>query len=93
MKQKHIFLLPFLFVAFFCKAQSYKFDFGPGATEKGYIQILPETAYTPEKGYGFEFSSNLTGKGHKGKDAIKDDYITSDKPFYFLLKCPKGPIM
>ncbi|HYO21113.1 MAG TPA: GDSL-type esterase/lipase family protein [Flavisolibacter sp.] len=90
MKHKYIFLPLFLFAGSFCKAQSYKFDFGPGVTAKGYIQILPGTAYTSEKGYGFEFSSNLTGKEYKGKDALKDDYITSDKPFYFSVKVPEG---
>lgn len=87
---RKIFLLPFLLAGFLCKAQSYKFDFGPGNVQKGYIQILPETKYSPEKGYGFEASSNLTGKNYKGKDGVKDDYISSEKPFYFSVKVPEG---
>src|SRR5215212_5851702 len=71
-------------------AQSFKFDFGPGKVQKGYVQILPETRYSAEKGYGFEFAPALTGTTYKGNDALKDDYITSNKPFYFSVKLPEG---
>lgn len=74
-----------------CFAQSlYKFDFGSGAVKPGYIKVLPETVYTPEQGYGFEFSSGLRSQSYKGNDALKDDYITSDKPFYFSVTLPEG---
>lgn len=73
-----------------CMAQSFKFDFGPGKVKKGYIQVLPEMGYTAERGYGFEFSSNLTGNAFKGRDALRDDHITSDKPFYFSVKLREG---
>jgi lysophospholipase L1-like esterase len=72
------------------EAQSFKFDFGPGDVQKGYVQILPETIYSPGRGYGFEFSSDLIGARYKGQDALKDDYITSTKPFYFSVKLPEG---
>ncbi|MES2882757.1 MAG: rhamnogalacturonan acetylesterase [Bacteroidota bacterium] len=71
-------------------SQSYRFDFGPGKVEKGFTQILPGTLYSAEKGYGFEFSSHIIGTVHKGNDALQDDYITSDKPFYFSVKLPEG---
>lgn len=71
-------------------AQSYKFDFGSGKAAKGYTQVLRETVYSPALGYGFEFSSTLTDKSHKGSDALRDDYITGDKPFYFSVKLSEG---
>lgn len=71
-------------------AQSYKFDFGLGKIEKGYTQVLPETTYDPQRGYGFEFSSNPVSKAYAGTDALRDDYITSNKPFYFSVKLPEG---
>lgn len=81
----------FLFLAATAgKAQAYKFDFGPGPVAKGYTQVLPETTYRPERGYGFEFSSNLRSQSYKGNDALKDDYITGDKPFYFSVQLPEG---
>lgn len=85
--------LAYLLLAFasLCSyAQSYKFDFGSGDVQKGYTQVTPETVYSPERGYGFEFSSNLrSGKG-KARTALKSGYITSDKPFYFSVKLPEG---
>src|SRR5215217_7643734 len=69
---------------------SFKFDFGPGKVQPGYTQVLPDMRYSTEKGYGFEFSGVLTGKSYNGKDALKDGYITSDKPFYFSVKLPEG---
>lgn len=73
-----------------CRAQNFKFDFGSGKVAPGYTQILPDTKYTPERGYGFEFSTNLTTQSYNGTDALRDDYITSDKPFYFSVKLPEG---
>lgn len=84
-------LLPLCMASMLCKAQtSFKFDFGPGKVQKGYVQVLPETNYSAEKGYGFEFSSALTSNAYNGRDALRDDYITSDKPFYFSVKLPEG---
>ncbi len=72
------------------KAQtSFKFDFGSGAIKKGYTQILPESVYSKEKGYGFLPGSNLSAANH-GKDALKGDFVTSDKPFYFTVDIPEG---
>lgn len=71
-------------------AQSFRFDFGPGKVHSGYTQVLPQTLYLDGKGYGFEFSSGLTGKSYEGKDALRDDYITAEGPFYFSVKLPEG---
>lgn len=83
--------LALLMLPLSCFAQTaFKFDFGSGPVAKGYTQVLPETKYNAQTGYGFEFSSNLLSKSYNGKDALRDDYITSDKPFYFSVKLPDG---
>lgn len=69
---------------------SFKFDFGPGPVKAGYTPVFASTKYSAEKGYGFEFSPGLTSQTCKGKDALRDDYITSNKPFYFSVKLPEG---
>ncbi|MEO6456572.1 MAG: GDSL-type esterase/lipase family protein [Ginsengibacter sp.] len=88
--KRSIFFFAAIVASALCRAQSFKFDFGPGKVQKGYIKVLPETRYTAEKGYGFEFSSNLIGTSYKGKDALRDDYITCNKPFYFSVKLAEG---
>src|SRR5689334_8275797 len=85
--------LSFLFVVSFFLADAqtnFKFDFGSGKVQPGYTQVLPETNYDAAKGYGFEFSSNLTSQSYNRNDALRDDYITSNKPFYFSVKLPEG---
>lgn len=80
-----------LFFASHSNAQSpLRFDFGPGPFRQGYTQVLTDTKYSADKGYGFEFSSNLTSGSYNGKDALRDDYITSNKPFYFSVRLPEG---
>jgi lysophospholipase L1-like esterase len=69
--------------------QTKKFDFGPGAVKKGYTQVLPESVYSKEKGYGFFPGAELKGISN-GKDALKNDYLTSEKPFYFSVDLPEG---
>jgi lysophospholipase L1-like esterase len=75
----------------FSSAQnSLKFDFGAGAVKQGYTQVLDDAKFSTEKGYGFEFSSGLISQSYKGKDALRDDYITCNHPFYFSVKLPEG---
>jgi lysophospholipase L1-like esterase len=68
----------------------YKFDFGSGRVEKGYVQVLPEHTYNSKRGFGFEYSSGLISKNVIGKSPLLDDFITSDKPFYFSMKLGEG---
>lgn len=67
-----------------------KFDFGPGAVAKGYTQVLPETIYTAEKGFGFWPGASLQENDTKKGDALKSDFIASKKPFYFSVNLPDG---
>ncbi len=69
---------------------SFKFDFGSGKIEPGYIQILPDTVYTQECGYGFEPGAQIAAMDRNADDALKGDFCTSDRPFYFSVKLPEG---
>lgn len=63
--------------------KSWKFDFGPGKAAEGRTSVPPDTAYTKERGYGFEPGAKLTG--------INDPRgCTSDKPFFFSVAVPEG---
>jgi lysophospholipase L1-like esterase len=67
-----------------------KYDFGSGAAAEGYIQVLPEHIYTDESGYGFEPEAAVTGIDRGDSDALRRDFVTSDKPFLFSIRLPEG---
>jgi lysophospholipase L1-like esterase len=70
--------------------QNFKFDFGQGKVEPGYLKVSPETLYTPQRGYGIDLGTAITGKGTNGKNALTDGFATSTQPFYFSVKVPEG---
>jgi lysophospholipase L1-like esterase len=65
-----------------------RFDFGPGEIAEGFTSVLPTTAYTAERGYGFEPGAAVTGVDRGGSDLLRGDFITSDKPFFFSVRVP-----
>jgi lysophospholipase L1-like esterase len=67
-----------------------KFDFGSGTTAAGYTAVTAEAAYSPEKGYGFDFGTSVTATDRGGKDALRSDFVTSKQPFYFSVNLPEG---
>lgn len=74
---------------------NFKFDFGSGKVAKGYVAVLPTTQYTNEVGYGFTKDAQVTAvdrgpSGREGKNALTNDYCTSEKPFYFTVDVPEG---
>jgi lysophospholipase L1-like esterase len=69
---------------------SFKFDFGTGKAAKGYTKVAPTAVYSKETGYGFDFGTAPTAVDRGGKDLLKADFVTSDKPFYFSVKVPEG---
>ena len=89
-----IYLLIGLFIVQNAIAQSqstsFRFDFGPGKVEKGYIQVLPGVKYSDEKGYGFYGNAAMEGVNRGGNDALRTDYCTSSQPFFFSVKLPEG---
>lgn len=68
----------------------YKFDFGSGKVASDYIRILPASVYSDESGYGFEPGAQIEAVDGGGEDALRGDFCTSDKPFYFSIKLPEG---
>ena len=70
--------------------QVYRFDFGPGKVATGYKQVLAETAYSKEPGYGFEPGAHVICVDRKQGDALRSDLCTSAKPFYFSVALPEG---
>jgi lysophospholipase L1-like esterase len=68
----------------------FKFDFGPGKTAPGYIQIMPNTFYSRELGYGFESGEQIRATDRNTEDDLKRDFCTSSHPFYFSVKLPEG---
>ncbi len=91
-KKTTIFFFAMLLLPLINTAQSYKFDFGPGKTQPGYIQVLPGTKYSPATGYGFESTEGLTGYGIRDNDSLYDEYIThyNYQSFFFSVKLPEG---
>jgi lysophospholipase L1-like esterase len=71
-------------------ATSYKFDFGPGKVATGYKQVLAENVYSRERGYGFEPGSAIQCFDRSGPDVLRNDFCTSDTPFYFSVELPEG---
>jgi lysophospholipase L1-like esterase len=66
-----------------------RFDLGPGKVEPGYIQVLPETNYTKERGHGFEPGAKVVGID-RGGNARHSRFCTADQPFYFSVTVPEG---
>lgn len=91
MKNKILFILIVFFRTDFVQAQDppMKFDLGGTRAAKGYVAVTPETLYSDQLGYGW-MPWSATKAVDRGGSALKGDYITSDKPFYFSVKLPEG---
>src|SRR4029079_2775866 len=72
------------------KQEPMKFDFGSGKVASGYTQVLPNSVYDKEKGFGLEPGANVTCPDRGGKNNLRSDLCTSDKPFYFSVAVPEG---
>lgn len=73
---------------FAAEAPPSKFAFGPGAAVPGYTQVLPDTVYTPERGFGFEAGEKITGVDRGGSNPLHSHFVTSDHPFHFTARVP-----
>jgi lysophospholipase L1-like esterase len=71
-------------------AQPRRFDFGTGKAEKTYVRVTPDMTYTTEKGYGFLPGTQVRSTLRKGKDQLRNDFITADSAFFFSVKLPEG---
>lgn len=83
-------LLSFSTAAQSVSQTALKFDFGAGKTEKGYTQVTEKDVYTAEKGFGFEPNQNAVCLDRRDKNALRSDFCTSDRPFYFSAKVGEG---
>ncbi len=70
--------------------ESFKFDFGSGKVASGYRQVLPTTVYSKELGYGFLDPAAISSIDRGGDDALRCDFCTSDKPFFFTVDVSEG---
>lgn len=67
-----------------------RFDFGSGPQQEGFTRVTSETVYNAARGYGFDFQTRAVAVNRKGKDQMRGDFCTSDKPFLFSVKLPDG---
>ncbi|MBD0379591.1 carbohydrate esterase [Paenibacillus sp. WST5] len=59
-----------------------KFDFGPGAVQSGYTQVLQSTAYSAALGYGFPDITKVSSRDRGTPDALRADFLMpSGTPF------------
>lgn len=82
-------------ILFICTFQTFaqtslKFDFGAGKVEKGFTKITENDNFAQEKGYGFEPNQSINCLDRNDKNALRSDFCTSDKPFYFSAKVAEG---
>jgi lysophospholipase L1-like esterase len=71
-------------------AQTFRFDFGRGKFEKGFLKVLPETRFSQESGYGIDLGTKAEANRVVGKTPLTDGFLTSNQPFYFSVKLPEG---
>lgn len=72
------------------KRPAFRFDFGPGSVASGYTQVLPGMSYNRARGFGFEPGARIEGVDRGGADALRGDFCTAAKPFYFSVAVPEG---
>lgn len=69
---------------------AFRFDFGPGEAASGFTRIVASTAYSDERGYGFDFGSAVNCLDRGGSSPLESDLCTSDRSFFFSVKVPEG---
>ena len=67
-----------------------RFQFGPGSIATGWVQVLPETRFSQERGYGFEPGAEIQGFDRGGTDPRHAHLCTSSQPFLFSVVLPEG---
>jgi len=72
------------------KPPVYRFDFGSGQIKKGWTQVTSTTLYSPERSFGIIPSGEMVSGKSGSKDPLTDDFLSSEKPFYFEVNLPEG---
>ncbi|MDG5790101.1 polysaccharide lyase family protein [Evansella sp. AB-P1] len=71
------------------EAPSYKFDFGTGPTEEGYIGLSCNEIYDPSVGYGF--LSSVDGRDRSQQlNALRRDFCVAGSSLSFQANVPNG---
>ena len=65
------------------ESATWKFDFGGGPATDGRTIVATDTAYSVERGFGFEPSAGVRTATHSAGATA----ITSDAPFLFSAAC------
>lgn len=68
---------------------TYRFDFGDGRAQPGFLPVSPASIYTEAAGYGFMFDSQVKAGGKSG-NRMQDSWLASSSPVYFSVKLPEG---
>jgi lysophospholipase L1-like esterase len=71
-------------------ASAWRFDFGSGPVATGWTQVLPDLAFTPERGYGFDLGSKAESVDRGGNDPLRGDLVTGTAPFFFSVALLEG---
>jgi beta-galactosidase len=66
------------------------FDFGPGLVSPGATQVVADTPYSRERGYGFLGTAGIVCPDRGTGDPIRRDFCTSDTAFRFAVDVPEG---
>ena len=66
-----------------------KFDFGGKRVAEGAVGVEPDTAFTKERGHGFEIGRQPQSVD-RGGDAWSGDFLTAGGPFCFSVVLPEG---
>lgn len=66
------------------------FQFGPGRKVPGYIQVLPDMAFNPHRGYGFDLGFKVKGVHRSNSDGVRGQFVTRHGPFFFSVALPPG---
>jgi lysophospholipase L1-like esterase len=68
----------------------FKFDFGTGKVVTSYTKVTPVAKYTKDSGYGFDLGSKVISINRGSDDALRGDFVTGTKPFFFSVTVPEG---
>jgi hypothetical protein len=69
---------------------SYKFDFGNGTTEKGYIGVPAATKCQASRVYGWTEAADLVDRNRKRPDEVRGDYAFGHAPATFRVNVTPG---
>lgn len=68
---------------------TYRFDFGDGRAQPGFLPVSPASVYSDGIGYGFMPKASLSAGGRSGKN-MRLSWLNALSPVYFSVKLPEG---